>query len=52
MGDLFPGPNLSGPPSPDGPDGPQYGLTSAGDNVLSGNSAMLTNKITKNSVTI
>lgn len=33
-GDLFPGANLSGPASPDGP---QYGILSAGDNAATGN---------------
>lgn len=33
-GDLFPGPNLAGP---NGPDGPQYGLLSAGDDSATGN---------------
>lgn len=47
-GDLFPGPNLSGPVSPDGL---QYGLTSAGDNSATGNAAILGNELTKNSVT-
>lgn len=33
-GDLFPGPNLAGPASPDGP---QYGLLTTGDDPLTGN---------------
>jgi len=37
-GDLFPGPDLQPPISPDGP---QYGLLSAGDDVTTGNSAIL-----------
>lgn len=36
-GDLFPGSNLQGPTSPDGL---QYGLTSTGDNMVTGNSAV------------
>ncbi len=47
--DLFPGSNLSGPTSPAGL---QYGLTSAGDNVATGNAAVMGNELTKNSVTI
>jgi len=47
--DLFPGANLQGPASPDGV---QYGLTSAGDNPTTGNSAMLSNALTRNSVTV
>ena len=43
--DVFPGPNLSGPASPDGL---QYGLTSAGDIVTTGNAAVLGNELTKN----
>lgn len=35
--DLFPGPNLQGPVSPDGL---QYGLTSAGDDLTTGNAAV------------
>jgi hypothetical protein len=35
--DLFPGTNLQGP---DSPDGVQYGITSAGDNPLTGNQAV------------
>ena len=43
--DLFPGPNLSGPVSPAGL---QYGLTSAGNIVTTGNAAVLGNELTKN----
>jgi len=47
--DLFPPQtNLEGPASPDGL---QFGLTSAGDNLATGNSPMQTNQLTKNSVT-
>ncbi len=45
-GDLFPGDNLAGPASPDGV---QYGITSAGDNLLTGNSGIGEHLI-KNSV--
>lgn len=44
----FPGPNLQGPPSPDGL---QYGITSAGDNPTIGNAAVTGNHaLIKNSV--
>jgi len=36
-GDLFPGANLAGP---DDPDGPQYGITTAGDDPLTGNGGL------------
>lgn len=36
-GDVFPGSNLNGPVDPDGP---QYGITSAGDNLATGNSTV------------
>jgi PEP-CTERM motif len=48
-GDVFPGANLEGPADPDGI---QYGLTSAGDNPATGNAAMLSNSLTRSSVTI
>jgi hypothetical protein len=48
-GDLFGGPNLQGPASPDGL---QYGITSAGDNTATGNAAVTGgNALIKNSVT-
>jgi hypothetical protein len=46
-GDLFPGSNLQGPGSPDGV---QYGLTSAGDNLLTGNGGLNGEHLIKNSV--
>jgi PEP-CTERM motif len=46
-GDRFPGPNLQGPNSPDGV---QYGLTSAGDNLLTGNGGLSGEHLIKNSV--
>ncbi len=46
-GDLFPGSNLQGP---DSPDGVQYGLTSAGDNQLTGNGGLSGEHLIKNSV--
>ena len=45
--DVFPGANLSGPETPDGL---QYGLTTAGDNLATGNGGLMANEITKNSV--
>lgn len=46
--DLFPGTNLQGPESPDGI---QYGITSAGDNLATGNAAVTgANALIKNSV--
>ncbi|MFA6045142.1 MAG: XDD4 family exosortase-dependent surface protein [Phycisphaerales bacterium] len=45
-GDRFPGDNLSGPTSPDGP---QYGITTAGDNPATGNGGLNT-EIIHNSV--
>lgn len=46
--DLFPGSNLQGPSSPDGL---QYGITSAGDDPLTGNTPVTgTNALIKNSV--
>jgi hypothetical protein len=44
---LFPGPNLQGPSSPDGV---QYGVTSAGDNVLTGNGGISGSHLIKNAV--
>jgi len=47
-GDLFPGPDLEPPASPDGP---QYGILSAGDNTATGNSGVLdSGGLIKNSV--
>jgi hypothetical protein len=46
-GNVFPGSNLEGPASPDGL---QYGLTSAGDNVGTGNGGLQNNTLIKNSV--
>ena len=47
-GDLFPGPNLAGP---DSPDGIQYGLLSAGDNPATGNGGITgSDGLIKNSV--
>lgn len=47
-GDLFPPAiNLAGPADPDGL---QYGITSAGDNLATGNTPLMTNELTKNSV--
>lgn len=45
---TFGGSNLAGP---DAVDGMQYGLTSAGDNVATGNGGLESNAITKSSVT-
>ena len=45
--DLFPGTNLSGPVSPDGL---QYGLSSAGDILATGNADVLGSELIKNSV--
>jgi hypothetical protein len=47
-GDLFPGTNLDGP---DSPDGGQYGIASAGDDPLTGNSSV-SSPLIKNSVLI
>lgn len=48
--DLFPGPNLAGPASPDGI---QFGLTSAGDNIATGNGGITgSDGLIKNSVVI
>jgi hypothetical protein len=44
---LFPGPNLEGPASPDGI---QYGITAAGDNLLTGNSGISNTGLIKNAV--
>jgi hypothetical protein len=44
---LFPGSNLEGPADPDGL---QYGLASAGDNVATGNGGIQNNTLIKNSV--
>jgi len=46
-GNLFPGPNLEGPSSPDGI---QYGITTAGDNLLTGNGGITGTGLIKNSV--
>lgn len=46
-GDLFPGANLQGPSSPDGL---QYGITTAGDNLLTGNGGLSGEHLIKNSV--
>jgi hypothetical protein len=46
-GNRFPGDNLQGPASPDGV---QYGITSAGDNLLTGNGGLNGNHLIKNSV--
>lgn len=47
-GDLFPGTNLQGPSSPDGL---QYGITSMGDNLATGNTPVTgTNALIKHSV--
>lgn len=50
---LFGQPNFNGPDlsPPDAVDGLQYGITSAGDIVTTGNTGVLGNEITKNSVT-
>jgi hypothetical protein len=48
-GDLFPGPDLQGPPSGT-PDGIQYGITSAADNILTGNGGLSGQHLIKNSV--
>ncbi|HQR22691.1 MAG TPA: PEP-CTERM sorting domain-containing protein [Burkholderiaceae bacterium] len=48
-GGTFLGANLDGPPS-GAVDGLQYGITTAGDNLATGNTALMTNEITKNSV--
>jgi hypothetical protein len=45
-GDLFPGPNLQGPASPDGV---QLGITSAGDNLTTGNGGLSGQWLIKNS---
>lgn len=48
-GDLFPGSDLQSPVSPDGI---QYGITAAGDNIATGNAAVTgDNALIKNSVT-
>jgi len=47
-GNRFPGNNLSGP---DDPDGPQFGLASASDNLTTGNPEITGVPITHNSVT-
>ena len=46
-GDLFPGTDLQPPTSPDGL---QYGITTAGDNPLTGNTPMMTNALIRNQV--
>lgn len=46
-GNRFPGPNLQGPNSPDGV---QYGITSAGDDLLTGNGGLNGEHLIKNSV--
>lgn len=45
--DMFPGNNLQGPA---GPDGLQYGITSAGDNPATGNGGIMANALIQNSV--
>jgi len=47
-GNRFPGPDLAPPVSPDGV---QYGITSAGDNLATENGGIANNEITQNSVT-
>lgn len=46
-GDLFPGPDLEPPPSPDGV---QYGITTAGDNLLTGNAGISNTGLIKSAV--
>ncbi len=46
-GDLFPGPNLQGPTSPDGV---QFGITALGDNLLTGNGGLSGEDLIQNSV--
>ncbi|MBI3837456.1 MAG: hypothetical protein HY288_05935 [Planctomycetia bacterium] len=46
-GDLFPGDNLQGPTSPDGV---QFGIIPAGDNLLTGNGALSGQDLIKNTV--
>lgn len=46
-GDRFPGSNLAGP---DSPNGLQYGLTTAGDNLTTDNGGLAGNEVTKHSV--
>lgn len=46
-GDLFPGPDLEPPTSPDGI---QYGITTAGDNLLTGNSGITGTGLIKSAV--
>ncbi len=46
-GDLFPGPNLEGPTSPDGV---EFGITSLGDNLLTGNGGLSGEDLIQNSV--
>ncbi|HTM54071.1 MAG TPA: XDD4 family exosortase-dependent surface protein [Pirellulales bacterium] len=46
-GDLFPGPDLEPPPSPDGV---QYGITTAGDNLLTGNGGITGTGLIKSAV--
>jgi hypothetical protein len=46
-GQLFPGPNLQGPPTPDGI---QFGISPAGDDVTTGNGGLTGEWLIKNSV--
>lgn len=48
-GDVFPGSNLQGPSSPDGV---QFGITSAGDNLTTGNGGISGSYLTKNAVVL
>lgn len=48
-GDVFPGSNLQGPTSPDGV---QFGITSAGDNLTTGNGGISGSYLTKNAVVL
>ena len=47
--DLFPGNDLQPPTSPDGV---QYGITTAGDNLATGNAPMMSNALIKNEVVL
>ena len=48
-GELFPGSNLQGPSSPDGL---QYGITSAGDNIMTGNGGLSGQALIKHKIVI
>jgi len=48
-GDVFPGSNLQGPASPDGV---QFGITSAGDNLTTGNGGISGSYLIKNAVVL